>query len=390
MGKRGVEVRKQSVRIGFMYRGEYCRETLRIAPTPRNLKYAERKRTEIVNQIERGTFDYAATFPNSSRLAKFHRGHAVKLRDYLDTWLDRIRPTVSASTYRDYKNTVLNRLIPALGHYTVAGLTRPVIRDFATGISATNKRIANILSPLRQALDDAVDDDLIQTNPLAGWRYRRRESPHSQDEIDPFTQAEQEAILGTLESQGRNLVQFAFWAGLRTSELVALEWSDIDWIRGVVSITRAMTQASDKAELPKTAAGRREVSLLSPALEALQAQKAHTFLTGGRIFLNPRTNAPWTGDQAIRRTLWTPALKRAGVRYRYPYQTRHTYASMMLSAGENPLWVAAQMGHRDWSMIARRYGKWLRKTDNQAGSKAVESFGKTTPSLPTASKRHEP
>ena len=72
------------------------------------------------------------------------------------------------------------------------------------------------------------------------------------------------------------------------------------------------------------------------------------------------------------------------MRYRYPYQTRHTYASMMLSAGENPLWVAAQMGHKDWSMIARVYGKWIPEADPLAGAKAVtlwsgrEPFGQHT------------
>lgn len=377
MGKkqRGVENRGSSIRIGFQYGGEYCRETLNIPPTDRNMRYAARKRTEILNQIERGTFDYAATFPDSTRARQLRRGHTVKVRDYLSTWLDRIKPTVSASTYRDYRNTVLHRIVPALGHYTVAGVTRPVIRDFAASIEASNKRIANILSPLRQALTDAVDDGLVEANPLADWRYRKREAPRPQDDVDPFTQAEQAAILSALEGQGRNLLQFAFWTGLRTSELVALEWGDIDWIRGTVLVWRALTQAAKEAEIPKTASARREVKLLSPALDALQQQKAHTFLADGRIFHNPRTDAPWTGDQAIRKTLWQPALKRAGVRYRRPYQTRHTYASMMLSAGENPLWIKNQMGHRDLAMIFRRYARWIQQDGTDcAGDRAVQQF----------------
>lgn len=77
----------------------------------------------------------------------------------------------------------------------------------------------------------------------------------------------------------------------------------------------------------------------------------------------------------IRKTLWAHALKRAEVRYRNPYQTRHTYASMMLSAGEHPMWVAQQMGHADWGMIRRIYGKWIPDADTQAGSRAVAMFG---------------
>ncbi|MEO5785036.1 MAG: hypothetical protein ABIS17_05955 [Casimicrobiaceae bacterium] len=79
----------------------------------------------------------------------------------------------------------------------------------------------------------------------------------------------------------------------------------------------------------KTAAGVRDVKLLPPVLEALLAQRTHTELLGGE-FHDTRTNAPWLGDQALRLGPWRRALRAAGVRYRYPYQMRHTYASMML------------------------------------------------------------
>jgi integrase len=68
-------------------------------------------------------------------------------------------------------------------------------------------------------------------------------------------------------------------------------------------------------------------------------------------------------------------MRKAGVRYRRPYQTRHTYASMMLSAGESPMWVAQQMGHSDWTVIARIYGRWIPEAAPDAGQKAVKIFG---------------
>ena len=61
----------------------------------------------------------------------------------------------------------------------------------------------------------------------------------------------------------------------------------------------------------------------------------------------------------LRKYKWKPALERAGIQYRYPYQCRHTYASMMLSQGRNPMWVAKQLGHSDRGMIRRVYGGWL-------------------------------
>ena len=150
---------------------------------------------------------------------------------------------------------------------------------------------------------------------------------------------------------------------------------DIDFIRGVAYVSKALTQRAETPETPKTRSGKREVKLLPSALTALESQKPFTWLAGDEIFQNPNTAQRWAGDQPIRKTLWRHALKRGGVRYRKPYQTRHTYASMMLSAGEHPMWVAKQMGHADWTMIARVYGRWIPDADPTAGEKAARQFG---------------
>ena len=47
---------------------------------------------------------------------------------------------------------------------------------------------------------------------------------------------------------------------------------------------------------------------------------------------------------------------------------------MRLTAGESPIWVAQQMGHKDWTMIAKVYGKWIPDSQPDAGSKAVQMF----------------
>lgn len=379
MGRGGKGWRRASAtsyEITFTCGHERCRERVNIQPSPANDKRVERFRHAVLDSIERGTFNYAVTFPGSKNAARFidQPGQIITVKDYLDKWLKRIEPHLKASTYNDYRKTINNHLIPKFGELHLTELKRPVIRDWCSTLQAGNKRIANMLSPLRVALHDAVDEELIETNPLYGWTFQRRETPR-QDHIDPFSREEQAYIFAALSGQGLNLVQFALWTGMRTSELVALEWNDIDWHRGVVIVTRAITQAAKEAEGTKTRAGTREVKLLKPAEEALRAQREHTQLhPSGRVFLNPRNNEPWEGDQAIRKTLWTHALKRAKVRYRNPYQTRHTYASMMLSAGEPPRWVADQMGHTDLTMIFRRYGRWMPDANPDAGAAAVEIF----------------
>jgi len=141
-------------------------------------------------------------------------------------------------------------------------------------------------------------------------------------------------------------------------------------------VQRARVRGETKTT--KTAAGVRDVKLLPPALEALKAQRTHAELLGGEIFNDARTSAPWSGDQALRLGPWRRALRAAEVRYRYPYQMRHTYASMMLSAGENPAWIARQMGHADWGMIRRTYARWMPDVEPNAGEKASSWWAKNT------------
>lgn len=372
----GVRAASSStIEIDFYFQGTRCRERIKLQPTPANLKKAARHRAAILDSIDAGTFDYPVTFPRSKNARKFIRGD--RLDNYLRGWLKAKKPTLKTSTYRDYFKTIEGQLIPQFGHLLLPEIKRGHVRDWAAKLTCSNKRISNLVSPLRAALDDAMHDELIPANPLAGWHYRKQEGPRETDDLDPFTADEQVAILEATPVDGRPLLQFAFWTGLRTSELVALEWGDIDWRQKRLRVSRAITQASKgRAEATKTTAGTRTIDLLPRAIEALKTQKALSYLhPSGRVFLNPRTVEPWTGDQAIRKTLWTHALKRAGVRYRRPYQTRHTYASMMVSAGEPLAWVSRQMGHTSVVTTARIYANWVPIANNMAGSRADQLFG---------------
>lgn len=377
MGRDGRGVRavsESSIEITFMYRGVRCRERIALKPTATNLKRAEQHKAAVEHAIANGTFNYAVTFPGSPRAAKFAPETSQEtVAGYLTKWLANKKQHLSSSTFDGYRKIVEQRLVPALGPTLLVDLKRKTVRDWLNVLEISNKTLSNIQSCLRSALNDAVDEDeLIETNPMAGWTFSRKDQV-KEDDVDPFTPEEQRAILAALNGQARNLVQFAFWTGMRTSEMVALDWGAIDWIKEEVYVSQAMTQAAaGEAEVTKTISGKRRIKLLAPAMEALVAQKAHTFLAGNEVFQNPRTLLRWTGDQPIRKTMWAHAVKKAGVRYRRPYQTRHTYASMMLSAGEHPMWVAQQMGHSDWTSIARVYGRWMPSADEAAGSKAAK------------------
>lgn len=378
MGRNGGGVRAasaSSIEITFQYQGVRCRERVQLKPTAANLKKAELHKAAIEHAIDTGSFDYAATFPQSKKAAQFtHNTGTMTIAVFLVEWLERKRRQLKSSTAEHYRQLITGQLIPLFGTLPLAELSRKHVRDALATRTVSNKTLTNLQSCLRSALNDAVDDEFLEINLLAGWNYRNRETLKEDDDIDPFTTDEQAAILAALSPDRRPQIQFSFWTGLRPSELIALEWGDIDWVVGEIRIVRAKTRAAVSPESPKTASGRRTIKLLGPAREALLKQKALTFLGGGVIFRHPVSGQPWAHSDEIRKLLWTPATKKAGVRYRRQYQTRHTYASMMLSAGEHPMWVAQQMGHKDWAMIARIYGRWMPSADAGAGARAEQLF----------------
>ncbi|MGJ0515194.1 MAG: tyrosine-type recombinase/integrase [Methylomicrobium sp.] len=230
-----------------------------------------------------------------------------------------------------------------------------MVKEWLAELPCTNKRKNNILTPLRQLYEEMYLDEIINKNPLD----RVKNLPVKSRKPEPFSPGEVASILNELDGQERNLIQFAFWSGLRTSELIALSWQDVDFEHNRIFIRHAKVRGYIKGT--KTSAGLREVTLQAPAKEALLSQQTHTGILGKFIFHDSRTNEPWKNDQAIRKIVWQPALKNAGLKYRNPYQTRHTFASTLLSRGENPLWIAQQMGHKDWGQIRKIYGRWIRQ-----------------------------
>lgn len=358
----------KSIEIDFYYQGKRHRETIKLPPTKANLLFAERKRASALHAIALNNFNYAEHFPESRHAATLGKFTKKTVGEALKDFLRNTKRKYEASTLRGYTSAIYYHLIPAFGDVPLRKLTTMDIKDWISGLEISAKRINNVLIPLRIVMHDAYMDGLIENNPtnrVKNLKIQRHE-PH------PFSPNEMRLLLENCPPQTRNLFQFAFWSGLRTSELLALEWGDIDWEKNVIRVSRAIVRRITKQ--PKTQAGIREVLILPYAREALARQKEYSFASGGRIFLNPHTNKPWTTDTQLRECGWLPAIKAAKIPYRNPYQTRHTYASTLLSAGENPMWVAQQMGHADWGMIRRCYGRWIPEADKTAGSLVVKQW----------------
>jgi integrase len=382
MDLKGIELRKgvksESIRIKFMYRGMECRESLKLSHTKANINYAVRLRGEILNAIEKNTFRYIDYFPNSSHATKFGNVPSkVTVDELLQEQLRIADKTLSPSTARGYKQVYESHLKEQFGKLPLIKLTPQILRAWVGTLDCKIKTVRNILTPLRNALEQAVNDDLITSNPLERVKLAKimpRENRKSDFVADPFSMVEIDAILKACTGQERNVYQFAFATGMRTSELIALEWGSIDWINCKINVERKKVEGITEEET-KTITGKRAINMTKGAYDALIAQKEHTALQGKVIFHDARYGKPWADDQAIKKR-WMIALRKAGVRYRNPYQTRHTFASTLLSSGSNPLFVAKQMGHRDTEMITRNYGRWIDQ-DGSIPDNGTESVKET-------------
>lgn len=319
-----VKIRGNCLYLDFYYLGIRQRPSLGLEPTKANKLHAERLYSAIQHEISIGKFDFTKHFPNSKKTISLSNTTNKTISKALDNYMSSARRSLEKSTIKGYQSAINFYLKPNFGDYKLGELTSSTIKAWIGGLTISSKRINNVLIPLRTVFADAYADELINKDPMVRVKNLaiKTEEPH------PLKPAETDAILKELPEQGKNLIQFAIWTGLRTSELIALEWGDIDFVMGQVCVRRAVVNKNIKQ--PKTRAGEREVKLFLPAIEALLNQKQFTFLANARVFNNPNTNKAWETDAQIRRTLWIPALKKAGVVYRTPYQTRHTYASTLL------------------------------------------------------------
>ncbi|WP_237360739.1 hypothetical protein [Vibrio marisflavi] len=75
----------------------------------------------------------------------------------------------------------------------------------------------------------------------------------------------------------------------------------------------------------------------------------------------------------VSRNVWYPTIEKAQLRPRNPYQTRHTYATLLLASGEAPEWIANQMGHTTTTMLFRVYSRYVPNLTRKDGT-AFEAF----------------
>lgn len=384
----GVEIRDVSLRLCFSWQGKQQREILRtsdvdrtpLKPTPANIKYAQRKVREINKAIREGNFKFEEHFSHSKNATKTI---PKSFREYIEKWYEQLDVKKSTrTTYRRYKDSFW---IPALGDKPLKAVTHSDITTaLAKGKWNSGKTRNNVLSIVRSVFDLAVYDRIIDENPCEGIK----QSKWQKKPPDPFELEETELIIAHMRekypAQAANFFEFQFFSGLRTSEAIGLEWKNVDARKGTVYIAQAYVV--DELEAETKTSRPRIVNLNSRALAAIKAQKEWTYLGGDRVFHDPGTGKPWAYEQNARKRYWTPTLKALGIRYRRPYNTRSTYASVSLKSGANPAYMAKQLGH-ELRVFFEDYATWIEGEGDDAEMRKIEeNIGRNNHSLTTLTK----
>lgn len=368
----GVYAREASILISFNWEGRRHRERLALSPTIANLKAAARIRDEILKAISIDRFtleDFAAHFPASPHIKKAGGTLGATFDEVADDWLTIMGQELAETSTKEYTNTLAREFRQEYGARRIATISYEEFAIFLARKKIKNGKTFNgIMTPVRGVFAYAAKTRKIPLDIALDIPARQQQKPQP----DPLEVHEIEIVLGHLrkgrDDQWLNYFEFAFFTGLRPSEMIALKWGNIDFLRKKVSVVGARVRAVNKDVKTHRS---RDVDLQSRALVALTRQKKHTFLAGEHVFFNPSTGDWFRDTGGPVQDCWRPALKAVGLRDRDAKQTRHTFATMCLHAGMNPAYVSRQMGHIDTRMFFETYSKWI---DGQANDREISKL----------------
>lgn len=389
MGRRsttgGVTPAGNRIAVRITWKGEDIRPTLDLKPTAANLLHARRLRATILQEIKDGTFVLASHFPNYRFASHHEQGNAEENRtfkEWFDLWAKLSARSLENSTLTIYKRHMAAYWLPALGGMAPRRITNEVILrrladlaterfDEATGKvskALSRKTQNNVMIPLRAVLGLACKSLKIP-DPTEGIDNLKTQKPPP----DPFTAEETEIVLAKIRElegdEAHDWFEFAFFAGLRVSEQIALPWADVDLraktivVRGAVVLGKAKDSTKTHVE--------RTVELNDRAAGVIERQRARTQMQRhGRVFATiGQPSKHWHDDQ-IQWRVWNRVLRLTGVRYRAPKECRDTSVTLALQAGADVVWVASQHGHSVQVML-KSYAKWIPNADRGRNRAAV-------------------
>lgn len=335
----------------------------------------------------------------NERLAEVATGNVadaggLTVGQYFSDWLGSLGMSqLEAATVSWYRSAVTRHIVPALGSVKLAKLSPVMIESFLAE-KAENGRLDGTggLGPasvhrlqvtLRKALEAAVRKGMLARNPadLAD----SPKMPPRDVTVDVWTSDELVRFIEATQTDRLSAVwRLAAMSGLRRSELVGLQWPDIDLDGGWLSVRRAVVIVDGGPPIvkpPKTAKSRRTVELDGRTVSTLrewrrtqleERLRASEAWNPGEWVVADELGAYLRPDRLGKRFV---ALSRAaGLRTITIRQLRHSHATALLVAEESPKVVQERLGHSSISVTLDVYSAVLPNMQREAVERLAEIF----------------
>lgn len=291
-----------------------------------------------------------------------------------ELWWDSYKNTVKPNTKQSIKGIIKNHLLPAFGDMKIEKITTPIIQqqvnkwaDKANKGEKGAYASYNFLNSLnRRILQYGVTMQVINNNPARDVVIPRKQQ-NKENKIKYFNNLELKQFLnylGTLDlSNFENLFDFVLYkillaTGCRIGEVLALEWSDIDFKTATISITKTLNRFQE-INSPKSQSGIRDIEIDSETINLLKRYKNQQQVQSwqlGRsetvVFSVFITEYAYACN--LRKRL-QKHFKSAGVSDIGFHGFRHTHATIMLYAGIEPKDLQYRLGHSNITMTLNTY-----------------------------------
>lgn len=384
-----VSARSGLLYFDFRYAGQRCREYTKLEDTAANRRKMETALKKIESDIALNTFDYARFFPhsamvdrlaNSARQADESNAPTVApipdtplFRDFVTTWKSEKEVEWRHSYRLAVASMLETHLLPTFADMPIGAIDRAALLGFRSKLAEKRLRdaknaegrtlnpttINRIMGIARQILEEGALRYHYENPALKIKRLKAKRI-----DISPFDMTEVRKIIETIRPDYRDYMTVRFFTGMRTAEAHGLKWKHIDFGRREILIRE--TYSHGRTEYTKNDGSQREIHMSQPVMDALMRLKPTTVDAEAYVF---RTRNGQPIDNAnFNDRVWNPLLRYLGLRPRRPYQMRHTCATLWLAAGENPMWIARQLGHTTTEMLFRTYSRFVPHLVRRDGS----------------------